>query len=281
MLVALSSDTVKQLLTDLQAAHDLAARLQADGADVRGEESRLDTIDERIVKSARNIVKYLGGRQGLIALRNQLAPGTTERWWLLDRELDVARSRLVRQLAVIAAVIVIIIVAGYIARPVLFPPDPVGDAEAAASRELQQNNVPRALQSIDSALVNLPTNTELLIWKGVLLKTSGDITASQQTYEQAMRAAGSDKEFYLVRALTYVRLGDSASVITDTTTIIQKYPDYAEAYYVRATGYEGVGNRNAAIADLDKCSTLAQATGDDTLFAQSRIRLATLLQAGP
>ena len=78
-----------------------------------------------------------------------------------------------------------------------------------------------------------------------------------------------------------MRIGDFQRVLTDTNQLIQMYPDLAEAYYMRASGYEGLGQRTQAMADLEKCGELAQAQGNDTLYAQSRVRLATLMQAGP
>ncbi len=279
-LAALTIDTTPQLLRDTQTAHELLAQLQAAGADVRGEAARLDTIGERIVTNASAVIKNLGGRDPYNRLRAELAPDATECWWTLDKVLEQSHTRLIKRLLILIGILVAILAAGYIARPVLFPPDPVGDAESAATRALQSNNLPVALQAINTGLAALPTNTELLVWKGILQQKSGDMVASTQTFSAAMKTVGSDKKFYLVRALANVRMGDSASVITDTTTLLNRYPDYAEAYYVRATGYEGVGDRNAAIADLEKCSALAQKSGDDTLFAQSRVRLATLLQAG-
>ena len=119
-LASLAPDTARKLMLDADLAPAWLAELVAAGADLRGEEARLQSVDERIIKKARKIVGLLGGRQALVALREQTAPGTTERWWLLDHELDLARQHLLRRLATIAGVIVVILIAGYIARPVLF-----------------------------------------------------------------------------------------------------------------------------------------------------------------
>jgi tetratricopeptide (TPR) repeat protein len=279
-LASLNPESTQLLLTYTEKAHRLLEKLQAVGADLRGEAARLGSVDDRILKDARKIVRILGGTEVLVSFRNQIAPGTTESWWMLDRVLELARRSLIRKMATFAIIVAIILIAGYIARPVLFPPDPVGDAVSAASNSLGKQDIPGAMATINTALTKLPTNTELLIWKGILLQSTGDLQASDSSFTQALKYAASEQDFYLQRAITYVRLGESDRVISDTNVIIQKYPTSAEAYYIRATGYEALGKRVEAIADLQKCGDLAQAAGNDALFAQARVRLGTLLQGG-
>ncbi|HEY3290245.1 MAG TPA: hypothetical protein VGK87_08975, partial [Anaerolineae bacterium] len=145
---------------------------------------------------------------------------------------------------------------------------------------LQSNDITGALAAVNSTLSQIPTSTDLLIWKGILLEKTGDMAGSKSSFDLGLTSATSDKGFYLQRAITYVRLGDSPHVIADMNTVLAKYPDTAEAYYVRASGYEGVGKRTEAMADLTKCADLAQAAGNDALYAQAKVRLGTLMQAG-
>ena len=279
-LASIDSESARQLLLSATEAYRTLEQLEAAGADMRGEFARLTAVEERSLKSAGQIVRALGGRAALQEFRQQTAPGTTLRIWLLDQELDRVRRNRLQRLGITGLIVLLVLIAGYIARPVLFPPDPAGDAITAADRALQSDNLPGAIAAIDVGLQEVPTSTELLIWKGILLEQSGDAEGSAVSYEQGLANAESDRLFYLQRALAFVRLGDYARVITDTNTVLEKYPDSAEAYYVRATGYEGSGDRVQAIADLEKCADLAQAQGNDSLFAQARVRMGTLMQAG-
>ena len=52
----------------------------------------------------------------------------------------------------------------------------------------------------------------------------------------------------------------------------------AEAYYLRASGYELKNDLKAAVADLEKCASLAEAQNNESLFATTRIRLGNLMQ---
>lgn len=279
-IASLSDKNVRDLIVNINDAHVLAVGISASGGDIRGEVSRLVTTDDRIVRRAGEVVRLLGGRQNYVTLRSQVAQQSDLVIWHLDRELDTLRTRFIRRIGIICAIMAVVVIAVYIASPVLFPPDPVGDAVAIASRSLDLKDLPAAMAAIDSTLLKMPTNTDLLIWKGILMEKSGDIAGGNQSFELGLANASSETDFFLERAITFVRIGDSNRVITDTNTIIAKYPDSAEAYYIRATGYEGVGKRVEAMADLQKSADLAQAAGNDALFAQSRVRLGTLMQAG-
>jgi tetratricopeptide (TPR) repeat protein len=280
-LARIDTESVRQLMLDNTAAHRLLDQLIASGADMRAEEARLSSVDGRIIRNAQKIVTQLGGRTELAKFRDQASPGTQARWWWLENELDARRRRTLTQLGIAAGIVAVILLVGYIARPVLFPPDPVGDAINSATIALDRKDMAGVLTAIDLGLKQVPTNTELLIWKGYLEEKAGNQQSATAAYNLALQNAGSDKEFLLQRAIQFVRMGEYQRVLTDTNQLISKYPDLAEAYYMRASGYEGLGQRAQAIADLEKAGELAQAQGNDTLFAQSRVRLANLMQAGP
>ena len=80
-----------------------------------------------------------------------------------------------------------------------------------------------------------------MIWKGYLYEKSGNQAAADETYQKALASAPSEKEYLLQRSMDFMRMGEYARVITDTNTFIQKYPDAAEGYYMRASGYEWAG----------------------------------------
>ncbi len=100
---------------------------------------------------------------------------------------------------------------------------------------------------------------------------------SADSFAKAQEIAGEER-MLLERAQVSVMLGDNDRVIADATRAIELNPNSAEAYYIRSSGYEGREELERAIEDLDKTSQLAQAAGNDTLFATARIRTGTLMQ---
>ena len=282
-LVSLNPETAHQLMLDATSANQILDQLSASGTDVRAEQARLSSVNERISRNARVILGLLGGPSSLALLREQIAPGTQERWWWLDREVAAARGRLLKRLGTFVAVVMVLVGIGYLVwpyiSPIVLPPDPVGDAINTATNALAQKDMAAAQKAIDIGLTKVPTSSELLIWKGYLDEKAGNQLAAQTEYSKALVCAGSEKLFLLQRAIEFVRVGEYQRVLTDTNELIAKYPNYAEAYYIRASGYEGLHQNALAIVDLQKCGDLAQAQGNDALYAESRVRLATLMQA--
>ncbi len=276
-LKAASANDVQELLTDIEDAHQLVDRLGALGSDVRPERARLETLDDRLVKAARPIVNALGGASQFAALRQKLNPTATDVRWRLDDVLADARRKTLRQIGISVAVAAVLLFAVWLARPILFPPDPVGDAINAAQKSLSEGNKVAALSAITTTLMQMPTNTQLLIWQGVLMELDGN-TAATASFDKA-RAITPARDFLIERAQVYYGFSQYAKAVADMDALLVVQPESAEAYYVRGGAYEGLGDKAKAIEDITKASDIAQAQGNDTLYATARVRLGMLMQA--
>jgi tetratricopeptide (TPR) repeat protein len=73
-------------------------------------------------------------------------------------------------------------------------------------------------------------------------------------------------------------LGNYQQVLTDTAELLAAQPNSAEAHFMRASAHEGRNDIDLAIQDLEEASRLAQAAGNDTLYATARVRLGMLMQ---
>jgi tetratricopeptide (TPR) repeat protein len=277
LMVSITPASAPAILRNHTEAHALLNRLADGGADMRAEQSRLETIDERIVNYARQFVKAVGGAPAFAALRNEVAgDDATLRWWRLDDVVAAAnRSRLIKIGAGVGALLLVLLM-GYLLRGVLFPPDPVGDAVFGVQTGLRENDLPRALAAVASGLTKVPTSTTLLVWQGVLLERADD-PRSADSFAQAQEIAGEER-LLLERAQIFVMLGENDRVIADATRALAINPNSAEAFYIRSSGYEGKDDIQRALDDLDRTAQLAEAAGNDTLFATARIRSGTLMQ---
>ncbi|MCS6773146.1 MAG: hypothetical protein NZ693_03425 [Thermoflexales bacterium] len=279
-LVTLNADTVRQLLCNLAQAERLVASLQAAGADVRPEALRLETVQTRLLRQPNRVLSAVGGVKAYAMLREQLAPlDRSARWWRLDEVAAEQRKHLWMRLGVVAAVLAGIIALGYLFRDTLFPADPVNDAIFAAQAALSQGEVGIALEAIRSGLEQAPENPALLIWRGVLTASS-DSEASARDFDRA-RAALGELEFLLERASVWLSAGAPERALEDADAAVARAPDRAEAYFLRATAREQLGQRALALQDLERTAELAQASGNDVLFATARVRIGMLLQTAP
>lgn len=277
-----TSDAARDLLAALHQAHRMADQLERDspGIDLRPERARLSGLDDRVLRNAKSLVKALGGMAAFEQFRRQFDAKPDDLWWQLDARIALDRRRLLQRLVTTGVVLAVLGVIVFLARDFLFPYNPVSEAVSNAGVRLDAGDLPAALAEIESGLVAAPDSAELLVWKGILLKLMGDEQGSEQAFEASRRYARNETEFYLLRGQTYIRIGRYDDVIADADAVLAIDPDSAEAYYLRATGYEGKGNVFQAMMDVDQSAQLAQDAGNDALYALARYRYAMLMQAG-
>ena len=276
----LSAQSARDVLVNAEDAHQLLARLSTTQADVRAELARLESIDDRLVKSANKIVSLVGGSQAYAVLRQQTQPNSEAQRWHLDAVIADKRRAVLRQLGIVTGVFALVLLLGYAFRATLFPPDPSGQAISKAQQELAGSDnaeqLSKAIAAIDVGLTIVPTDTMLLLWRGALQEKQ--TVGSGQAAFNAARAHVDERDYLLNRAQVFYMLNLPQRTLNDMNALLAKTPDIPEAYYVRAGAYESLKERGLAIADLNKCADLAQAQGNDTLVATARVRLGMMMQ---
>ncbi len=270
-------ENASQIFNMLAHAEEIAEKLRGRGADMRPEFSRIDSLHERITRNAAMLVESVGGVAAYAALRNSLRPGSTRPAWQLDHRLAARRAKRLRTAAITLIAIAALSGSAWWFRDTLLPDDPAGVAANAAMLALSNGAAPRtALEKIDAGLVITPTNALLLTWRNVLLKDI-DATTAQEADTRA-RAVMGDREFLIQRATLHVQLNRADAALADANALLVLDSQMAEAYYLRASGYELKNELKAAVADLEKCASLAEAQNNESLFATTRIRLGNLMQ---
>ena len=271
-------DTVVEYLETVTKTEALIEQLHGAGRDVRAEMARLEGIQDSANSRAGAIVKATGGSAAYAALRTKLGGDAQSPVWQLDARVAEARARAWRSVAISVAVVLLIGALGYVFRATLFPPDPAGDAIRAAQRAYLEVGPQAAVKEIDIGLMKVSTDTQLLIWKGSWLQELGN-PAADAFFAQARERIG-EKEFLLERSMINIQRGQADQIVTDTTTLITANPNNAEAYFLRASGFQLKGDKASALEDLEKAAALAEAQDNPTLLATARVRIGELLQSG-
>ncbi len=274
-------DAARDLLATLHEAHRMVDQLERDspGIDLRPERARLSGLDDRALRNAKLLVKALGGMAAFEQFRRQFDAQPDDLWWQLDAKIALDRRRLLQRLVTAGVVLAALGVIVFLARDFLFPYNPISDAVSNAGVKLDAGDLPAALAEVEAGLSVAPDSMELLAWKGILLRLMGDEDGSEQAFEKARQYARDEIEFYLMRGQAYIRVGRYDDVIADADAVLAIAPNSAEAYYLRATGYEGKGDVYQAMLDVDRSAQLAQEAGNDALYALARYRYAMLMQA--
>jgi hypothetical protein len=269
---------VAQLLTNAQQAADQLEALERGGLDVRAERERLRAIEGRIVAKAGPLVTALGGTVAFHELRARHGTNSASPIWTLDTVIATQRRTLWGRIAAVIGAIALLSALAYAFRDTLLPPDPVGDALFAAASALDRNDKPAALAQIELGLTKVPTDTQLIVWRGVLLRDLGKPEADA-AFQQAEALAGR-VGMLIERAGVHSQLRRGDAVLADTAEAAAIAPDRPEIYLFQANGHELNGERAAALVALERCATLAEAQGNTTLNGVARVRIGQMLSQG-
>ncbi|MDH7474614.1 MAG: tetratricopeptide repeat protein [Anaerolineae bacterium] len=192
------------------------------------------------------------------------------------------RRRLLRNGVIIGAVMLILLAVASVAYHRFLAPDPLtrqtmallGEAETL----LDQGDFPGALEKYQAVLDIAPTNTEALIWTGVLAQQLGQEERARQAFAAARAGAESEVGFLIERGMAYVRLNQLDAAQADAEAALALDPNSAEAHFLLGGVYESQGRSQEAIAEWQQAADLAQQSGNNALYVLISTRLAMLLQ---
>ena len=272
----ISRATVEEVLTAVAQAGEMLAYQEVAGTDVRSERSRYEDFCARLERDATRVLRACGGGDQYRALRARLGVDADEAGWQLDAIAARRQRRMLTVAGSTLAAFLFMLGLGYVFRDTLFPEDPIRDAVSAAQAAAQKRNPAAALSAIETGLAISPSNAMLLIWQGAMLPVTRS-AESTIAYAQARTALG-EADFLLERSQVWLAALEYEQALKDLNGVIAFRPKDPIPYYLRASAYEGIPERKAAIADLEKAGELAQAAGNDYLYANAKIRLGYLMQ---
>ncbi|MFQ5611780.1 MAG: tetratricopeptide repeat protein [Anaerolineae bacterium] len=283
-LKRLGRDEVLGLLADLDDAYFKLAGLAETGFDLTAELARWQVIEGGVRKQAAALLDRLGGLAGLQAIRPEPPPATDQWWWYLDG-LVAERRRHRRQRMATAGGAVLVLVLGLIVlfRTVL-KPDPgvlarIEQTEAAMIA-FGAGEYGDALEAVDEGLRVAPDDVDLLLLKGIILDALGRSAEAGQVFDRVETGLGPT-DFFLYRGQQYFQLGNYEAALQDARKAVEADPESAESWFLVGLASQNQGDRVAAAEAYRRAADLADAQGNSALFAQVRINLANLANAGP
>jgi len=259
-------------------------RYEAAGSDLRPERTRLETVDNIIMRKAAEIGRELARVGGLEGVRRRENPPEEHWWWYVDLyHAERQRKALTRGLITVG-VIVVLLLAVNLVMDRFFGLDPV-EKEArsfttAGEQLLIQGEYSEAIAEYEQALTVLPTLADARITLGVLYELTGRSEDAESAYRAAREVLQDEASFLLIQGKMYEMVGEYDKALAAVEGAIALKPDSSEAYLNRGSAYESKGEFDKALSDYEKASSLAQAQQQDTLYVMARTRLAMLLQRG-
>lgn len=258
---------------------------QEEGLDLRPERTRIETIDNILMRKAALLNRELRSVGGLAGARRQENPPEEHWWWYLDLYLaEKQRKTAIRMVATIAIVAIVLVAINFILNRLsgLSPQEKEARGYGMqAEQYLAREEYDKAIAAYEQALATLPSYHEAYINLAVLYELKGETDKAQAAFASA-EAAYSDRTEYLLalgRAYQSVRKFDVA--LTKIEEALKLNPNSVQGYLLRGGIYESMNKTQEAIADYEKAANMAQEQRLDALYVIAKTRMAMLLQRGP
>ncbi len=274
-----------ELLLDLDRIDELWPELEAQGADLRPESGRWETIQAQLRRNGPRLLRELWAVGGLDQLRKREHGAEAELswWWRLDelvRQDTTARWR--RSLMMLGAG-ALVVVALWLLQRTFFPVDPQVQAALSAQTAGEQKIInsgdyASALADFQAAAEHQPDDPASWIRIGAVYEKLGEMEAAQENYDRARHLTTSETEFHVARAGIYLGFLMYDEAYGDTQAVLAAEPKHAVAWYYLASAYEGQGKLEPALDALEKTSEYATESDQTELVALARYRMAMLMQ---
>ena len=268
-----------ELLHLLDQAAVTLAELEQTGMDVRAEQVRFESVQERLRSRQARLLREIG--TALQEERSAVQPDRVRWWWYIDEDVAQQRRRQLRRILIGAAIAVLVLAVVWAVYYKFVASTPEGRAQAligAGENLVQEGDLRGALAQFEAATTLTPSDPAPWVWIGVLHTELNEPEQAQAAFDTARSLYATDFDFLVTRSMTYLRAGDLDAASTDVEQAIQERPDSGLGYYMRANIAVGKGDCTGAIADLQHASDLAETAGDAQLEATIRMQLAYTTQ---
>lgn len=122
----------------------------------------------------------------------------------------------------------------------------------------QMDNLVGTMSDFDQVIELDPKNTMAYANRGILRVEVGDVNNAIDDFSRVLALNSSDLLTLFNRSLLYIRVGQYREAIADLNVIIDRYPDYPDAYMARSQAYSGINNNMAAGRDYNMYFKLDQ-----------------------
>jgi tetratricopeptide (TPR) repeat protein len=280
-----SKEDALEILALLDRSEMLMQVLEKEGHKLPEERLSQETTLLRLRRESGVFLREIGGARVLREERALRQPKELFWWWFLDQQLEQQRRQNTRRILFIAGGIAVVILLLTTLYDVFLAPDASTQARFQLQNDAEQlaaeGNLNAALVGVEQALELAPGDSELLVFKGVLLDMMGRDQESQAVFEQAERNEGDREQFLLIRGQRYLSMGQFAAGLADAQLAVEEFPESQYAALLLAQNYQLQDRRAEALAAYERAIELADANDDPTTSGFARMQMAMLVQLGP
>ena len=272
-----------QLLHRLDRIAEALQELEDQGADLRVERTRFDSLLQRVRQQRRIVV---GSDWGAIeAARAESEPQASQWWWFLDQQVaQERREAWLRRIGLGIAVVALLAGAWLAYDRFLAPPPEMRQAYRhieSGKRAFDEGDLTAATSHFETARGLTPQDPEPWLWGGVLCESTAGCTESESLFKAAERLYPTRFDFLVNRGRVYLESGDPDEASADVDAALKLNPDSGWGYYLRAGVEVRQGDYSAALDDLDLAADLAEQNGQSRLHGMAVTQRAQLVRMHP
>ncbi len=271
------------LLSDMDRTSQIFDELTVAGVNLAPEAGRFGSIERRLRKNAKIFLKVIGGPAMLQKNLPAPSPSANHWWWQIDQIVAARRRQGQRRMMLTAAAVLLVIAGITIAMQTVFAPDPAViarvNAENQAFTALSAGDSQAALAAIETGLVDVPGEANLLLFKAVLLDVLGDETTSAEVAEQAMVALADPVTFHLSRARLELQLNQPQKAEEQCRLALELDDTSAIGWFVLGQTLEAQNDRGGAVSAYEKAADLAENNDDSELVVMIRMSMGRLMMS--
>jgi len=271
------------LLHRLDTVYYDMSQLQEQGADLRSEQARLESVQKRLRGDrASALVREVASTVGWEAARASVAPERQRWWWYLDEELTRQRRSKLRRWLLQGGIILLVVGLLTAAYRLFLAPSPETEQKVTlmqrAERYHTSGDLSQAIASYEEAATIDPTDPEVQLWLGVLHSQVGRQEASIAAFRSARHSSPSMFDYFFLRSRIYLQMGLLDKAARDTMTALEIDPHSKQALFLLADLLEQQQNYREALDVFYRVSLEAE---EPALQVLARVRYGMLLQSGP
>jgi len=276
----ISSTQALLVLRDLDQFYTLFDQLTAAGLDLQAEEGRFNALQGRVRQAVGPLLKALGGAAALAEHRPTPAPSRERWWWYLHERVAAQRQRRIRQLTIVAVILVGVIGGLVVLFNTVLAPSPEAvarlEAENASYAAMEAGDFQAALAAIEAGLAQVPDDPNMLLLKGVLEAAAGQEAEAERIFAQVESSFGNPINYYLQRSQLELRINRPDKAEANARQALTLDENSATAWLLLGQALETQGRGFEAVRAYEMAGDLAFESGNSQIVVLARLALARL-----
>ena len=273
-VVRLDRDNVKPFLVGLDRIEQMVAEHGQDKGAIRAEETRWNSLRQRLSANPGLVVTAAANAGGLSKLRSQQPPAVGP-WWHLDDVVARRRTQALQRIGLAIGVVMVVALLFW-GFTVFFPSaSSLTDATTEIEQLVTAQQWPEALAVVEKARQTQPDDAELLVWDAVLNEQLGNTAQSTLTQAQ-QKFVGQPAAFWTLVGNHRQQVGNLDGAEDAGRQALATAPQDAQVTFLLGSVAEARGDMVQAAAYFSQTIALAGDTNPE-LGIITKMRMGNLM----